>query len=224
MAVPASDWLRHFLLFFWTKFNETWQEVRSQCPLPSFSGQWVNKNAALADLSRKMAHCTQVQDMWPFGPLVIPPTNKVWGYIGITLSRSGYFTPLLSLPNGVSWPWPKVISPRSRSQCTHTQIPCPDHNSSLPSWIWKIFHTIIVNAQWVCHDLEPRSYLQGQGHIAHIQKICVQGRNSSLPSWILIISHTFIVHDAMVCHDLDPSSYLQCHVTVQTYGKALSEP
>ena len=38
MAALASDWLRHFRLLLWnhwTEFNETWQEARSQCPLPS---------------------------------------------------------------------------------------------------------------------------------------------------------------------------------------------
>ena len=38
MAVLASDWLRHFRLFLWnrwTEFNKTWQEARSQRPLPS---------------------------------------------------------------------------------------------------------------------------------------------------------------------------------------------
>ena len=38
MAVLASDWLRHFQLPLWncwTEFNETWQEARSQSPLPS---------------------------------------------------------------------------------------------------------------------------------------------------------------------------------------------
>ena len=45
MAALASDWLRHFRLFLWnswTEFNETWQEARFQCPLPSlffFSGR-----------------------------------------------------------------------------------------------------------------------------------------------------------------------------------------
>ena len=44
MAALASDWLRHFQLLLWncwTEFNETWQEARSQCPLPSlcFSGR-----------------------------------------------------------------------------------------------------------------------------------------------------------------------------------------
>ena len=44
MAALASDWLRHFRLLFWngwTEFNKTWQEARSEHPLPSlyFSGQ-----------------------------------------------------------------------------------------------------------------------------------------------------------------------------------------
>ena len=44
MAALASDWLRHFRLLLWNRwmeFNETWQEARSQCPLPSlcFSGR-----------------------------------------------------------------------------------------------------------------------------------------------------------------------------------------
>ena len=44
MAALASDLLRHFWLLLWnswTEFNETWQEARSQSPLPSlcFSGR-----------------------------------------------------------------------------------------------------------------------------------------------------------------------------------------
>ena len=44
MAALVSDWLRHFRLLLrncWMEFNETSQEARSQCPLPSlcFSGQ-----------------------------------------------------------------------------------------------------------------------------------------------------------------------------------------
>ena len=47
MAALASDWLIYFrllLLNCWTEFNETWQEARSQHPLPSlcFSG-WSEK-------------------------------------------------------------------------------------------------------------------------------------------------------------------------------------
>ena len=86
--------------------------------------------------------------------------------------------------------------------------PCPSHNSSLPSWIWIIFHTIVVHDPRVCHDLDPRPYLQGQGHIAHIQNLC-PCHKSSLPSWIWIIFHILIVHDRRMCHDLDERSYLR---------------
>ena len=48
----ASDWLRDFWLLLWnswTEFNKTWQEARSQRPLPSlcFSVDRKNKMAAL---------------------------------------------------------------------------------------------------------------------------------------------------------------------------------
>ena len=53
MAALASDWLRHFRLLLWnrwTEFIKTWQEARSQHPLPSlcFSADQKNKMAALA--------------------------------------------------------------------------------------------------------------------------------------------------------------------------------
>ena len=49
MAALASNWLRYFQLHLWnswTEFNETWQEARSQRPLPSlcFSGQWEKQD------------------------------------------------------------------------------------------------------------------------------------------------------------------------------------
>ena len=53
MAALASDWLRHFRLLLWNRwkeFNETWQEARSQCPLPSLCFFWAdckNKMTAL---------------------------------------------------------------------------------------------------------------------------------------------------------------------------------
>ena len=78
MAVLAFDWLRHFRLLLWNRwmeFNETWQEARSQFPLQSlyFSGRSVNKNVRLGRFLKEVAHCTQVHDMWPFGPLVCFP-------------------------------------------------------------------------------------------------------------------------------------------------------
>ena len=71
---PLIGWDMQLLLWNrWTEFKETWQEARSQCPLPSlcFSGRSVNKNVRLGRFLKKMAHCTQVHDMGPFGPLVM---------------------------------------------------------------------------------------------------------------------------------------------------------
>ena len=90
MAALASDWLRHFRLFWncWTEFKETWQDARSQRPLATvcFSGRMVNKNVHLGRFLKKVAHCTQVHDMWPFGPLVFQADRKTrwlpWRLIG----------------------------------------------------------------------------------------------------------------------------------------------
>ena len=75
MATLASDWPRHFRLLLWnrwTEFNETWQEARSQHPLPSlcFSGRSQKQDHRPGQSAKNVAHCTQVHDMWPFGPLV----------------------------------------------------------------------------------------------------------------------------------------------------------
>ena len=47
MAALASDWLRYFRLLWrnrWTEFKVTWQEARSQCPLPSLCfSSWSEK-------------------------------------------------------------------------------------------------------------------------------------------------------------------------------------
>ena len=129
IATLSSDWLRHFWLLWnhWTEFNETWQKASSQRPLPSlcFSGwskkqygrpglwlaetyfdfssetaeqnsakldrkqdlnvlyqvcvfraeKWI-KIATLANPSKKVAHCTQVHVMGPFGPLVYEFISK----------------------------------------------------------------------------------------------------------------------------------------------------
>ena len=76
MAALASDWLRHFRLLLWnhrTEFNETCQEERFQRPLPSlcFLGRSEKQDGGPGQSVKKVAHCTQVHDMWPFGPLVL---------------------------------------------------------------------------------------------------------------------------------------------------------
>ena len=50
---PASDWLRHFRLLLWnceTEFDETWQNARSQRPLPSLCFQADRKTNMAAQL------------------------------------------------------------------------------------------------------------------------------------------------------------------------------
>ena len=52
-------------------------DFSSQCPLQSlyFPGRSVNKNVRLSRFLKEVAHCTQVHDMWPFGPLVFNPKS-----------------------------------------------------------------------------------------------------------------------------------------------------
>ena len=54
IIAPSSDWLRHFQVFLWNRWTEFAE----------------TKITAMANSSRKVAHYTQVNDMWPFGPLV----------------------------------------------------------------------------------------------------------------------------------------------------------
>ena len=75
MAALASDWLIPLRLLLWNRWTEmqrTWQEARSLRPIPSlcFSGRLVNKNVRLSRFLIKVAYCSHVHDMWPFGPIV----------------------------------------------------------------------------------------------------------------------------------------------------------
>ena len=81
MAALASDWLRHFQLLLWnhwTKFNETWQEARSQRPLPSlcFSGLSEKQNGR--------------PGLWlaeTFSTSSLKPLNRIhWNWIGSKIS------------------------------------------------------------------------------------------------------------------------------------------
>ena len=75
MAALASYWLRHFRLLLWNRsmeFIKTFQEARSQRPLPRlcFSGRSEKQDRRPGQSVKKVAHWTQVHNMWPFGPLV----------------------------------------------------------------------------------------------------------------------------------------------------------
>ena len=71
----------------------------------------------------------------------------------------------------------------------------------------------LVRSRYVVHyprvhrDLDPRSYLQGQGHIAHIQNLRM-GHSSLLLCWIWI----WIIDNkifSQLCHEFDSRSNYQ---------------
>ena len=75
MATLASDWLRHFRLLIWnrwTEFNETWQEARSQRPLPLASCQVLL--TSVLRFQRRSRKCLSQSDVraatlfFPIGP------------------------------------------------------------------------------------------------------------------------------------------------------------
>ena len=70
MAVVTSDWLRHFRLLLWnhwTKFKETWQEARSQCPLPSlcFSVQSEKQDGCPGLWLAETFSTSPLKPLWP---------------------------------------------------------------------------------------------------------------------------------------------------------------
>ena len=104
MAALASDWLRHFQLLFWkrwTEFNETWQEARSQRPLPSlcFSGRLEKQDG------RPVLWLAEIFSTSPLKPL-----NRIqWNLTGSKISTSStkfvFFGPI----GKTRWPpWPLI--------------------------------------------------------------------------------------------------------------------
>ena len=104
MATLASDWLRHFWLLLWnrcTEFNETWQEARSQCPLPSlcFSGRLEKQDGGpglwLADTFSTS----------PLKPLNGIQRNLTGSNISMSSTKFVFFGPI----GKTRWrPWPLI--------------------------------------------------------------------------------------------------------------------
>ena len=104
MAALASDLLRHFRLLLWnrwTELNETWQEARSQCPLPSscFSGRSEKQDGR--------------PGLWlaeTFLTSPLKPMNRIqWNLIGSKISTPStkivFFGPI----GKTKWPpWPLI--------------------------------------------------------------------------------------------------------------------
>ena len=104
MAALASDWLRHFRILFWnrsTEFNETWQEARSQRPLPSlcFSGQSEKQDG------RPGLWLAETFSTSPLKPLNGIQRNLIGSKISTSSTKFVFFGPI----GKTRWPpWPLI--------------------------------------------------------------------------------------------------------------------
>ena len=93
MVAPASDWLNHFRLLLWnrwTEFDETWQEARSQRPLPSL---------CFLGWSEKQDGCPSLWLAESFSTSSLKPLNRIrrnltGSKISTSLTKSVFFGPI----------------------------------------------------------------------------------------------------------------------------------
>ena len=105
MAALASDRLRHFRLLLWnrwTEFNKTWQEARSQSPLPSlcFSG-WSEKQDGRPGLWLAETFSTS-----SLKPLIGIQQNLTGKKISMSFTKFVFFRPI----GKIRWPPWSLIS------------------------------------------------------------------------------------------------------------------
>ena len=104
MAALASDWLKHFRLLLWnrwTEFNETWQETRSQHPLPSlcFLGRSEKQDG------RPGLWLAETFSTSPLKPLNGIQRNLTGSKISISSTTFVFFGPI----GKTRWlPWPLI--------------------------------------------------------------------------------------------------------------------
>ena len=104
MAALASDWLRHFRLLLWncsTEFNKTWQEAKSQRPLPGlcFLG-WSEKQDGRRGLWLAETFSTS-----PLKSLNGIQRNLTWSKISMSSTNFVFFGPI----GKTRWrPWPLI--------------------------------------------------------------------------------------------------------------------
>ena len=106
MAALASDWLRHFRLLLWNRwmeFIETWQEARSQRPLPSlcFSGRSEKQDG------RPGLWLAETFSTSPLNPLNRIQRNFRGSKISMSSTKFVFFGPIGKTR---SWwpPWPLI--------------------------------------------------------------------------------------------------------------------
>ena len=104
MAALSSDWLRHFRLLLWnpwTEFNETWQEARTQRPLPSlcFLGRSEKQDG------RPGLWLAETFSTSPLKPLNRIQRNLTGSKISTSFTKFVFFGPI----GKTRWPpWPLI--------------------------------------------------------------------------------------------------------------------
>ena len=105
MTALASNWLRYFRLLLrwncWSEFNETWQEARSQRPLPSsrFSGR-SEKQVGRPDL-----WLVETFPTFPLKPLNRIQQHLTGSKISTSFTKFVFFGPI----GKTRWPsWPLI--------------------------------------------------------------------------------------------------------------------
>ena len=99
MAALVSDWLRHFWLLLWNRWTELdetdWkQDLNVLNQVCIFWSGRKKLDGCPGQTVKKVAHCTQVHDMWPFGPLVCN-----WFRLFIFFFAIGFVFIQLGFPN-----------------------------------------------------------------------------------------------------------------------------
>ena len=104
IAAPAYDLLRHFQLLLWNcwiEFNKTWQEARSQHPLPSlcFSGRSEKQDG------RPVLWFAETFSTSPLKPLNRIQQNLIESMISTPSTKFVFFGPI----GKTKWPpWPLI--------------------------------------------------------------------------------------------------------------------
>ena len=104
MAALASDWLRHFRLLLWirwTEFNETLEEARSQCPLPSLCFSYRSEKQD----GRPGLWLAETFSTSPLKPLNGIQRNLTGSKISMSSTKFVFFRPI----GKTRWPpWPLI--------------------------------------------------------------------------------------------------------------------
>ena len=158
MAALASDWLRHFRLLLWnrwTQFNETWQEARSQRPLPSlcFSGRSEKQDG------RPGLWLAETCSTSPLKPLNAIWRNLTWSKISTSSTKFVFFSGRSEKQDGrrrlwlaetfstsplkaLNWIWWNLTGSKISTSSTKFVFFGPIRKTRWPSWPligWDIF-------------------------------------------------------------------------------------